>query len=392
MIRPRYLSIALVIPLGVVLLVTRGISQGARPTEKVLSRKAPQVDFAQREKLAPPHIQLLLKNLRSEIGAKKLTFQVGYTTALDIPLEKLAGTRAPAPAQMREEARRINAHAAELLKIDVEARDAFAKANPGKLAELSIIRPTCAALSAFDWRREGKVTPVRNQDGCGSCWDFTAMGAYEGSYAIRNNALVDTSEQDILNCSGAGSCGGGWWMPAFDFLIHHGDAGEAADPYTANDKPCPAGLPTSFQAVAWGYVHVDGAIPTVAETKQALCQHGPLAVAVYVSPAFQAYTGGVFNEHDTSQGINHGVTLIGWDDSKNAWLIKNSWGTGWGETGGYGSERGYMWIAYDSNNIGDHAAWVQAKSNFYVLPPIYLERVRILKPIPPIIREPVRKP
>ncbi len=60
--------------------------------------------------------------------------------------------------------------------------------------------------------------------------------------------------------------------------------------------------------------------------------------------------------------VNHGVTLVGWDDNKSAWLIKNSWGTGWGSTCDYGTERGYMWISYNSNSIGYAAAWVKAKA------------------------------
>jgi C1A family cysteine protease len=58
--------------------------------------------------------------------------------------------------------------------------------------------------------------------------------------------------------------------------------------------------------------------------------------------------------------VNHAVTLIGWDDGRGAWLIKNSWGTGWGETGGSGTERGYMWIQYGCNNVGYASSWVQA--------------------------------
>jgi hypothetical protein len=95
--------------------------------------------------------------------------------------------------------------------------------------------------------------------------------------------------------------------------------------------------------------------------KDALCKFGPLAVTVLATDAFQAYTGGdIFNEC-ASGDINHAVTLIGWDDDKQAWLIKNSWGTGWGDTCGYGSERGYMWIAYGCNKIGAYAAWVYAQ-------------------------------
>jgi hypothetical protein len=72
-----------------------------------------------------------------------------------------------------------------------------------------------------------------------------------------------------------------------------------------------------------------------------------------VTPAFKAYMSGVFNEGSNAD-INHAVTLVGWDDSQQAWRIKNSWGTGWGESG-------YMWIAYTANKIGYAASWVQAK-------------------------------
>jgi cathepsin L len=97
-----------------------------------------------------------------------------------------------------------------------------------------------------------------------------------------------------------------------------------------------------------------------------------LAVAVRVTSAFQHYTGGVFNERDGGN-VNHGVTLIGWDDNKQAWLIKNSWGTGWGEDG-------YMWINYNSNSIGYRAAWVQAR-NIRVFDTLRLRRV--IPRIPP---------
>jgi hypothetical protein len=96
--------------------------------------------------------------------------------------------------------------------------------------------------------------------------------------------------------------------------------------------------------------------------KQALLKHGPLAVAVNATSAFQHYSGGVFNEHSTG-AINHGVLIVGWDDKKGkggCWLMRNSWGTDWGE-------KGYMWIEYGSNRIGDHAAWVEAKSANYDL-------------------------
>ena len=76
-----------------------------------------------------------------------------------------------------------------------------------------------------------------------------------------------------------------------------------------------------------------------------------------VTDLFQNYTNGVFNEipsNYASPTSNHAIVIVGWDDAKGAWLMKNSWGTNWGENG-------YMWIKYGSNNIGRRAAWVIAK-------------------------------
>ena len=353
----------------VVLFLGGGLSASSNGPQTIQPERA-QIDYAQREKLAPAAIKQRLTALRRRIIDRSLSFQVGYTTAMDESLDKLAGTRAP--ADLPALAARQNEIGLKLLRLDREARDR-ALATIGSFPELQI---TCAAnRSSFDWRTLGKVTPVRDQDGCGSCWAFAAEGAYEGSYAIRNGSLEDTSEQDALSCSGAGSCGGGWWAGVFNWLISHGTATEVDYPYTATDSACNTSVPAPYRAVTWAYVKSDGGIPPVADTKQALCEHGPLAVAVLATDAFQAYTSGVFNEHDTTHGINHGVTLIGWDDAKHAWLIKNSWGTGWGMAG-------YMWIAYDSNNIAYGAAWVQAANRLYRLPSEYFKLMPNIKPFP----------
>jgi C1A family cysteine protease len=207
------------------------------------------------------------------------------------------------------------------------------------------------------------------------------MGAYEGSYAIRNGQLVDTSEQYILNCAKAGDCRTGWWMPVFDYLINHGTTTEAADQFTGNDAlPCPTNLPLPYRASSWGFVARDQwTIPSTQAIKLALCAHGPLATAVYADEAFQAYTGGanggeVFDEPFIQIGphqVNHGVVILGWDDQKKAWLIRNSWGPGWGTRAGYGNEKGYMWIAYSTNNIGIATAWVDAVNTSYTLSPAW---------------------
>jgi cathepsin L len=275
---------------------------------------------------------------------------------MDKPLEQLTGLQVPADAAVRAQAQM--ALSAKMLADDDEDIKAHVKANPGFKA----IAPQSLATggvgsSVFNWVTLGKVTPVRNQGGCGSCWVFGTMAAFETSWAIRNNQMIDTSEQDVLSCSrtipnnGSGSCNGGWMEWVAKYLLVQGTGTEASKPYMANNGTCTA-IARPYMASAWGFVAGTG-LPTVAQLKAALVQHGTLSVGVMATAAFQAYTGGIFNQQVA--GLNHCVAIVGWDDSKGAWLIKNSWGQNWGLGG-------YMWIKYGANGIGSHAVWVDAKA------------------------------
>ena len=293
----------------------------------------PPQDYGKRELAASDEIKAILTALREEVGPKNWTFDVGYTTAIDFEIDQISGLKVPE----------------DFLKV-AKKQNKIARTQV-KVEQKPLFLGKCAAGEAkFSWKDQGKVTPPRDQGACGSCWAFATHGAFEGSFAILNDELVDSAEQDTLDCSGSGSCGGGWW--AHQYLIDTGSAKEADYAYMARKDSCRPDVERPYKAVAWGYVDSSKPIPTVESLKAALCEYGPLAVAVEVTHAFQAYTGGVFNEQSNGN-VNHGVTLIGWDDSKEAWQIKNSWGTGWGESG-------FMWIAYNSNSIGYGASWVQA--------------------------------
>jgi len=299
-------------------------------------------DFQAREMKAPPHISSKLMQLRNQIAAQKLSFEVGYTAAMDFDLEKLASLKVPTN-----------------LAQQISAQNAFAVRRLKELPTMAPIITSCSSTaSSFDWRKLGAVTPVKDQGYCGSCWAFGTIGPFEGSWRIINNETIIASEQDVLDCSKKGNCAYGGWS-AFQYLVDKGVAAEANYPYHHTDGTCKTSVARPYKADTWGYVGNDHNIPSVAALKQALCAYGPLWVTVRATPAFQAYKSGVFDEHDSRQ-INHAITLIGWDDSKKAWLIKNSWGTGWGDVCGYGAERGYMWISYTSNSIGYGAAWVRA--------------------------------
>lgn len=218
----------------------------------------------------------------------------------------------------------------------------------------------CAERNSFDWRvQEPRIkTVVGNQDDCGSCWAFAATGAFQSSVMIRNKGLeIDFSVQDLIDCA-PGSCQGGWWSDAFAYMIDNGIAAEIDYPYEAMNGNCLSSVHRPYKAEGWSF-EWGFVLNRVSSLKNALCEYGPLAVAIKSTNNFKWHRGnGVFSEFIFAllpTDVNHGVLLIGWDDNRNggAWLIKNSWGTDWGN-------QGYGWVKYDSNNIGFGAAWVKA--------------------------------
>ncbi|NTW63846.1 MAG: hypothetical protein HGA46_07125 [Chlorobiaceae bacterium] len=324
----------------------------------------------QRELQAPPVIKQQLQQMRANIKRKNLKYMVGYTKALGKPNSALFGDKDD-PKVTSPQARRLsNQKAMELMKLDDKAKADYILKNPSlvqKYPDLVIKPLICSKLASFNWRDKGKVSPVKEQ-ACYDCWAFAAAGAYESSYLIRNGITVDDSEQYIIDCAvsdppdneDAGSCSGGLAVKALQHMVRVGTATEATLPYTGTNHACtnPA---TPLDAISWGFVNPDADFPTTAQIKEALCKYGPLTTRMrVVSDDFKAYTEGVYNEtvaSDTS-GEGHAVVIVGWDNAKGAWLIKNSWGTDWGYDG-------FGWIAYGSNRIGRHSAWIVAESSLW---------------------------
>lgn len=333
---------------------------------------APQKSLDQRELRelrAPEHIQKALLEMRKKIQQKGLKYTVGYTKAMDKKKELLLGDVDDPTATSLSARVKINKKAKALLEEDNESKEAYLKENPemaDTIPDAVVQKLGCRATgTSFNWVDQGKVPDVREQT-CGNCWSFAASAAYESSYLIRNNTKVDSSEQYINDCAetddgeDAGSCDGGLAVKALEHIARDGTTSESRVSYTGTDRTC-TNPSTGMNAVAWGYVDPDVEHPTTRQIKEALCEYGPLATRMrIVSDDIFAYTGGVYSEDvdSDSDGSGHAVVIVGWNDLKGAWLVRNSWGTDWGEDG-------YGWFEYGSNRIGRHTAWIKAKSKFY---------------------------
>jgi cathepsin L len=327
------------------------------------------------EQHAPAHVKEKLAKLRAKYSHRKYKFKIGYTSVSHKSLERITGLKLPPKAtflaiakEVNERARKKRAHHKPHHKSGQPVPKLHAPGPGGPEAPEQDVKPdptpepNCASAAHHDLRKKHLVTAVRDQGDCGSCWDFAGLGAFESSWAIVNQSLINASEQQVLDCNGRWNCQGGWYDGVFQMLEARGVAPESEDPYTAKEHACAATPAGKYFASNYGFVSETVEIPPVPDMKAALCEHGGLSVAVHASDAFMNYVGGVFNEEADTAQINHAVTIIGWDDAKQAWLIKNSWGTAWGEDGGDPSGTlGYMWIAYGSNRIGTAAAWVDAR-------------------------------
>jgi len=189
--------------------------------------------------------------------------------------------------------------------------------------------------SFLDWRDFGGdyVTEIRNQAKCGSCWAFAMTGGLE-SYALliekKPGVDLDLSEQIMLSCSGVGSCSGGRLNARY--LEKTGLPPEEYYPYTATNGKCSNATDgwqeKTYKIGDWGSVSRD-----LASLKAALVKYGPLPTAMMVYEDFMHYKSGIYS-HVTGRRLGgHAILLIGYSDEEKYFIVKNSWGTKWGENG-----------------------------------------------------------
>jgi len=196
--------------------------------------------------------------------------------------------------------------------------------------------PDVEQATGIDWVARGKITEVKNQGQCGSCWAFSTTGALEGRYAVAQNAApVELSEQELVDCSTQNNgCSGGLMDYGFAYVAsHNGLCLEKNYGYTAREGNCHSSSCGSRSAANHSYADVgkydeDGMKKAVAG--------GPVSVAIEADQkVFQLYKGGVLTGSECGYQLDHGVLVVGYgtDNGTDFWKVKNSWGGSWGESG-----------------------------------------------------------
>jgi len=202
----------------------------------------------------------------------------------------------------------------------------------GGAAKEPTVLPTDILAADVDWRTKGAVNPVQNQGQCGSCWAFSSTAAIEGAHQIKTGNLLKLSEQQFVDCDSQSSgCNGGLEIWAFAYAEKNAIELETAYPYTAKDGSCAASS-SAGQVSVTDFATVPP--KDVAQLKAAI-NIQPTCVSVHAGAAFQQYSSGILDTRLCIGALNHAVTAVGYgeDNGKGYFIIRNSWGASWGESG-----------------------------------------------------------
>ncbi|KAJ3700060.1 hypothetical protein LUZ61_003765 [Rhynchospora tenuis] len=206
------------------------------------------------------------------------------------------------------------------------------QSTPFKYANLTTV-PT-----SIDWRTLGAVTPIKDQGNCGSCWAFSAVAAMEGINQIKTGQLISLSEQELVDCDRTcWGCSGGYEDYAFKWVLDNGGiTTEANYPYTSGtgkkNQKCDSTKIGDHAVTISGYGYVT---PYSESSLMSAVANQPISISIDAGGTdFQLYSSGIFTG-TCGTSLNHAVLAVGYgtENGTNYWIVKNSWGTGWGDLG-----------------------------------------------------------
>ncbi len=247
----------------------------------------------------------------------------------------------------------------KMLKMIPEERRMYLMPNPPVIIHENVFESDKNILTSYPSRLDYRdfmgynwMTPIRDQKSCGSCWAFSTLGSLEAIIKMYNSDPfmdLDLSEQELVSCTLTGSCAyGGSQLFAANYIKSSGITDEDCFPYIAQEGDCkdkctnPKIKEYIKEAGTVGFYSIAGE----EDIKAALIKYGPIPTSMKVYSDFYAYKSGVYQKSSnaTEEGW-HAIVFVGWDDAKNAWLCKNSWGDDFGE-------KGYFWIKKGDSYIG----------------------------------------
>jgi intein/homing endonuclease len=194
-------------------------------------------------------------------------------------------------------------------------------------------------------------------EGCGvhNCWDFSGTGCCEMAMVkagLGPAATFQLSEQYTLDCGQNGGCGGDDNSTVCDWCKKTGlPLTSEYGPYQGSAGSCKSGSHTMYKITDWGYCTNSSGVADTQAIKNAMVSYGPIGAAIAADDAFMNNPAGTVFQGSGSSDIDHDIILIGWDDSKGAWLLRNSWSASW-------CDSGYCFIKYGANQVGYAALWV----------------------------------
>ena len=187
---------------------------------------------------------------------------------------------------------------------------------------------------SVDWRtKDNIVSPVKDQAQCGSCWAFATVEAVESALALKGKGLQTLSPQELVDCSssyGNYGCSGGIMDRALDFIIDNGVCSESEYSYTASDNTCKQCTPVASISDCQDIPSNNQLLLKEAVSIQ------PVIVAIEADRTyFQFYKSGILDSTLCGTNLDHAVVVVGYgeEDGQKYWIVRNSWGTSWGDNG-----------------------------------------------------------